>query len=171
MRRAAIMAGMLAALLAAPAAGQVHSRFGPLNCVYDRLGPTQRALVDVENIDSGTNMRLLERPFEACAARHKWPGELMLVVVEHLNARLTFERSEAEMVRAGGRTGGVAAAWHAMTEDERSAARESDAQAAESLRRRAPDLIRFGTHGIKALSAYAEMKAMEDAWSRIDPDG
>ena len=165
------MAGALTLLLAMPVTAQTHRTYGPINCVYDRLSATQRAQVDVGNIDSGSNLRLLEPAFEACATRHKWPGELLLVVVEHLNARLTFERAEAQIVRAGGKAGAVANAWHAMTEDERIAARDSDAQAAESLRRRAPDLIRFGTHGIKAVSAYAEMKAMESAWTRIDPNG
>lgn len=165
------MAGVLAAHLAAPVLAQTHPVYGPINCIYDRLTPAQRGRVDLENIDSPANMRLLEPAFEACAARHKWPAELGLVVIEHMNARLAFERGEAEIVRAGGKAGAVANAWHAMTEDERRAARDSDAQAAESLRRRAPDLIRFGTHGIKGLAAYAEMKAMENAWSRIDPNG
>lgn len=163
------MIGLASALVMLVA--QSHPTFGSLNCVYERLTPAQRARIDLENIDSPANMRLLEPAFEACASRYRWPGELGLVVIEHMNARLAFERAEAEIVRAGGKAGAIANAWRAMTDDERRAARDTDAQAAESLRRRAPDLIRFGTHGIKALSAYAEMKFMESAWSRIDPNG
>jgi hypothetical protein len=96
---------------------------------------------------------------------------LLLAVITHLNARLEFERAEAQIIRSGGKKGAIPLAWGAMTEAERNAARDSGAEAGATLRRRAPDLVRFGTHAIKGLSGYAEMKFMEDTWARIDPNG
>jgi hypothetical protein len=169
--RTVLIAAATAALLAAPVLAQAPnagaSKYGPISCVYDRLTPAARGKIDIQNIDSEANAKLIDAPFTACGRQHRWAPQLFPVVVEYLIARLAFDRADAELIKAGAKAGDGRSAYAALKQGDKDYLRGTTAFSDDALRRMAPTIHRFGGPAVDLLFALDGMAQAEAAWARL----